>query len=92
VTTQYAFAPCLKVRNPKYLRIVYGYDYQQKDKYSKLIRSKKTDSKIKRSIYEAKLMQELLLHPLNTINVHNLSAQKILYQFLKESSELDPRL
>jgi hypothetical protein len=93
IMAQHSFAPCLKVRNSEYLRIIYGYDYQQKDKYSKLIKSKRTDSKIKRSIYEANLMQELLIQPFASLSSDNVDAQNILYKFLKESNaQIDPRL
>jgi len=90
---QTSFAPMMKVRNSEYLRIIYGYDYLQKDKYSELLKNKRIGSKIKRSIFEAKLMQKLLEIPLADINVDNIDAQKLLYQFLCEPErQIDPRL
>ena len=35
-------APYLKVRNPEYLSIIYGYDYRFPHKYAKLLKQKHT--------------------------------------------------
>lgn len=54
------FSPMMKVRNPEYLRIIYGWDYLTPDKYSDLMRKKNVYSKIRTSIEEYNLGTRML--------------------------------
>lgn len=87
--------PFMKVRNPDYLTLIYGYDYQFEQKYKKLLNSKKIGRKIRASIAEYKLGQALLSIPYQDITTENQvytdTVSKLLGEMEKESA-LDPRL
>lgn len=52
--------PYLKVRNASYLSIVYSYDYKFTHKYNKLMRQKNISMKLRTSINEYRLGNEML--------------------------------
>lgn len=78
--------PCIKVRNKDYLRIIYGYDYLESEKYTKLIQNKNINKKLKTSIKEFHLGIKML---------ENEDKTNIFAEFLKEEyneKSFDPRL
>lgn len=88
-------APCLKVRNPNYLTIVYGPDYLRENKLEKLIDRKSIKGKLRASIEEFEIGKQLLQIPYNDISKENplyvkLFAKMILEE--KKEQALDPRL
>lgn len=88
-------APYLKVRNPEYLRIVYGADYTSAVKYKKLITTKKIFRKVKASIAEWELGISMLNIPYSSISPENQQMRQYLVNFIGEEKELeviDPRL
>lgn len=89
------FLSMMKCRNTSYLSIIYGYDYTLEPKFTRLIKSKTTSTKIKQSIKEFKLGIEMLKTNYNDINTDNEAYQKLLKKFLfneEEGNKLDPRL
>ena len=88
-------APYLKVRNPKYLSIIYGYDYTLPHKMAKLLRQKNTKRKVELSINEFDIGRRLLQIPRSQISTDNNEYLKlVLAMVAEEQSErtLDPRL
>lgn len=82
--------PCIKVRNPEYLRIVYGYDYTSS--LQRYAESKNINNKLRLSIKE----HNLNLNLLEAYRKEDKKTQKEIYaslltEFEKETS-LDPRL
>jgi predicted kinase len=88
-------APYIKVRNPEYLSIIYGYDYLFPHKYEKLIKQKNIRKKLKTSVNEYELGQELLKIPFYQIKKENLefrqTAANLLFEVSQEK-DIDPRL
>lgn len=87
--------PYIKVRNPNYLTIIYGYDYIIEPKFTTKIESKNIRNKLKTSIKEFEIGKRLLEIPYNEINENNiryldLCAQMVIEE--KKEKELDPRL
>ncbi|MMZ62654.1 hypothetical protein D1872_248710 [compost metagenome] len=94
-TIKNGITPYMKVRNPDYLTIIYGYDYRFPRKYSKLIKQKNIGKKLKTAISEYKLGKEMLTHNLDSINENNKEYQQLVANMLFETSkekEIDPRL
>ena len=88
-------APYMKVRNSEYLSIIYGYDYMFPHKYEKLIKQKNIRKKLKTSINEYELGQELLKIPFSKISTDNADFRQIAANLLFEVSQekdIDPRL
>ena len=88
-------APYMKVRNSEYLSIIYGYDYMFPHKYEKLIKQKNIRKKLKASINEYELGQELLKIPFSKISTDNADFRQIAANLLFEVSQekdIDPRL
>lgn len=88
-------APFLKVRNPEYLTIVYGYDYKLDHKYQKLIKQKRIGKKLNTSIKEHTLGQRMLEYPLASITTENEEYKQLIANKLFEEQkekEIDPRL
>lgn len=88
-------APYLKVRNPGYLSIIYGYDYKFPRKYGKLLKQKNTASKLRTSMNEHRLGGQMLAVKLSDITPANETykqiAANLLFEVAKEK-EIDPRL
>ena len=87
--------PYMKVRNPNYLHIIYGYDYLLPKKYNHLIKKKHIDKKVQLSTYQYKLGQKLLSIPYNEFNMENQQLKDLLRQLLTsldKEKELDSRL
>lgn len=90
-----ATAPYLKVRNPEYLSIIYGYDYKFPHKYRKLIKQKSIGSKLRTSLSEYRLGQRMLAVPFADIAPENEAYKEIAANLLFEVAqerEIDPRL
>ncbi len=85
--------PMLKIRNPDYLTIIYGYDYKLDHNYKQLVNKKTTSKKIYQSIKEFKLGLNLL-----TMKYTNLDSDEYksrLENFINceiDGNNLDPRL
>lgn len=87
--------PYLKVRNPGYLSIIYGYDYRFPRKYAKLMKQKNIASKLRVSAAEHRLGRQLLEIPLQEISPQNEAYLQIAANLLFEAAqekEIDPRL
>lgn len=88
-------APFIKVRNPDYLRIIYGYDYLEKPKYAKLMRQKNVKNKLRTSLKEFEIGKSMLEIPYNEISKDNNNYKKCIIKMIGEEKierELDPRL
>lgn len=88
-------APYLKVRNPEYLSIIYGYDYRFPHKYAKLLKQKNTHKKLRTSIAEHQLGKRMLGVNYDEISPTHGDYQAIAMQLLFEmekEKEIDPRL
>lgn len=88
-------APYLKVRNPEYLSIIYGYDYRFPHKHAKLLKQKNTHKKLRTSIAEHQLGKRMLGVKYDEISPSNGGYQEIAMQLLFEmdkEKEIDPRL
>jgi predicted kinase len=87
-------APMMKVRNPNYLSIIYGYDYLDTDRYKKLIRQKNIDKKVKKSLYEYNLGNNLLKIKYSDLNKNNNEYINLLCKliFNDNNTNIDPRL
>lgn len=86
------FAPAIKVRNPEYLRIVYGHDYTDKDKYVKLFNRKRINRKLRQSIIDFNNGLNMLSVPYNEINKENKFYVDSLVRSIGFKEETDPRL
>lgn len=88
-------APYLKVRNPDYLTLVYGYDYRSEKKYKKLMNQKSIRNKLHLSITEYELGKILLDFNRENIYIDNKDyinvCSKLILNIEKEKA-LDPRL
>jgi hypothetical protein len=86
--------PYMKVRNPNYLTIIYGYDHTDPDKYAKLYERKTINSKLKLSKtewYKGLDMLRVKYHDVsNSEAIKNLFASFILED--KKEEGIDPRL
>lgn len=87
--------PYLKVRNPGYLSIIYGYDYKFPHKYAKLMKQKNIVPKLRTSLAEHRLGRQMLEVKLDEISAENGAykqiAANLLFEVTKEK-EMDPRL
>lgn len=87
--------PYMKVRNPEYLSIIYGYDYKFPHKYRKLLRQKSINQKLRTSLNEYRLGMQLLSVPFAEISpehkVYQETAANLLFEVAQER-EIDPRL
>ncbi|GED66996.1 polynucleotide kinase-phosphatase [Brevibacillus reuszeri] len=88
-------APYMKVRNPEYLSIIYGYDYRFPHKYRKLLKQKNIVQKLRTSMKEYNLGSKLLSVPFEFISPEHDTYREItanlLFEVAKEK-EMDPRL
>jgi hypothetical protein len=88
-------APYLKVRNPNYLTIIYGYDYQFETKYQKLVRQKRIGHKLATSIDEYEYGKRMLEIPRNEISMENKEYVNLFAKLIfeeKKEERFDPRL
>jgi hypothetical protein len=89
-------APYLKCRNPEYLRLTYGFDYDMLPvKTAKLKATKSIRKKLETSIKEWELGRELLNVRREEVSLENNEWLSVLVQLLNEQEhekELDPRL
>lgn len=90
-------APYLKVRNPKYLHLIYGYDFLSKRKQKKLIKTKDNRKKIRNSIDEFEWSLQVLQVKDDDFNLNNLNLIKLLSQWFNndrknDDNNVDPRL
>jgi len=87
--------PYMKVRNPEYLSIIYGYDYRFPHKYRKLLKQKNITPKLRTSMQEYNLGLKMLSVPFHEISPAHESyreiAANLLFEVAKEK-EIDPRL
>lgn len=94
VATPYT-VPYMKVRNANYMSIIYGYDYRFPHKYSKLMRQKSINLKLRTSMNEYRLGQSMLSIPFADIAPDNESYKaavaNLLFEVAREK-EIDPRL
>jgi hypothetical protein len=80
--------PYMKVRSTEYLRLVYGYDYLDTDRYARLCRQKRVEGKVRLSIKEHKLATAML-------EASGDAKKEIVVKLIGEmklEKELDPRL
>ncbi|MCC3358220.1 metallophosphoesterase [Bacillus sp. REN16] len=87
--------PFMKVRNPEYLTLVYGYDYRFPHKYTKLMKQKNIKKKIQKSLIEHKLGMKMLQTRLDEIGPENLEYKQTVANLIFEESQeqdIDPRL
>ena len=87
--------PYMKVRNPDYLSIVYGYDYKFEHKYRKLLKQKNISKKLRTSLNEALLGTQMLAVPHGAITPEHEGYKEIAASLLFEVAqerEIDPRL
>jgi predicted kinase len=87
--------PYLKVRNPRYLSIIYGYDYTFPSKFDKLFRQKNITRKARVSLEEFEIGKKLLEIPYAEISEDNDKYLKTMAAMVLEEKRevgLDPRL
>lgn len=88
-------APYIKVRNPNYLTIIYGYDYLIEPKFTRMLENKNIRNKLRLSIKEFEIGKRMLQIPYNEINEDNIEYLNLCAQMVieeKKEKELDPRL
>lgn len=88
-------AHAMKVRNPEYLRLIYGYDYTFPHKFKSLFSQKNIGPKLATSINEHKLGKQMLSFPLHSISDTNHEYQQVVANMLFETNKesgIDPRL
>eukprot|EP00026_Physarum_polycephalum_P002331 Phypoly_transcript_02337.p1 GENE.Phypoly_transcript_02337~~Phypoly_transcript_02337.p1 ORF type:complete len:896 (+),score=147.50 Phypoly_transcript_02337:82-2769(+) len=88
-------APFMKVRNERYLTLIYGYDYKSAVKYDKLIAKKGIKQKLKASMQDEAIGRKMLEVPFAEITVKNEDYKKLVANYLFEEekqSAIDPRL
>lgn len=85
-------APYIKVRNPEYLRIVYGHDYLREDKLKKLMDRKRINGKMSKSIRDFQNGIALLNQSYDSLSEDNQDYLQCLARFVAEKTgEIDPR-
>ncbi|NBI29876.1 metallophosphoesterase [Chengkuizengella marina] len=87
--------PYMKVRNPNYLSIIYGYDYRFPHKYNKLIKQKRINKKLRTSFNEYYLGNKMLSIGYDEIKQDNETYKQVVANLLFEvagEKEIDPRL
>jgi predicted kinase len=90
-----SYAPFLKVRNPAYLSIIYGYNYQKGSHYQRLIKQKQIKRKIQKSIVDFQQGIKLLAIPYSELKSENEKLVNLWSEILSSDGrpeEIDPRL
>jgi len=82
--------PFMKVRNPNYLTIIYGYDMYFPKKFEKLFNQKYINKKVKASITEYKLGEQMLKTDIKSDDFKQIVAN-MMFENEKEKG-IDPRL
>jgi hypothetical protein len=85
----------MKVRNPEYLRIIYGYDYLQPEKYAKLVATKHISYKVKLSCREHevnKLLKSIPREARTADNAEYVSLLAKMMGIIAKEQEVDERL
>lgn len=93
--TEDRVVPYMKVRNPDYLTLIYGFDYREESKYRGLIKKKSIRLKERVCRDEWELGKRLLDISYNSINKDNKELIQLYLRFIKEENkevDLDPRL
>ncbi len=88
-------APYIKVRNPNYLTIIYGYDYTIEPKFARMIESKNIRGKLRTSIKEFDIGKRMIEIPYDKINENNVEYLNLCAQMVieeKKEKVFDPRL
>lgn len=88
-------APYIKVRNPNYLTIIYGYDYIVEPKFGRMLENKNIRNKLRMSMKEFEIGKRILEIPYNEINENNIEYLNLCAQMVieeKKEKGLDPRL
>ncbi len=88
-------APYLKVRNPNYLTIIYGYDYASELKFPRMLEHKSIKNKLRMSIKEFEIGKAMMEIPYDSIDEHNVVYLDLCARMVVEErreKELDPRL
>lgn len=88
-------APYIKVRNPNYLTIIYGYDYIIEPKFTRMLENKNVRNKLRISVKEFEIGKRMLEIPYNEISENNIEYLNLCAQMVieeKKEKELDPRL
>ena len=89
------YAPFLKVRNSRYLSIIYGYNYREPLYYAKLIKQKNIYKKVQNSIRDYNIGLEMLKYSQDEINEDNSKYVNLLVDFIfgeEDTKDIDPRL
>jgi|GEM_PF-98959 len=89
------YAPFLKVRNSRYLSIIYGYNYQEPRHYTNLVKQKNIAKKVRNSIRDYNLGLKMLQTPKERITEENSQYVKLLVDFVfgeEDTKDIDPRL
>lgn len=87
--------PFMKVRNPKYLTITYGYDYKKPSKFNKLIKRKSIKNKLRSSFKQWEIAKEMLRVPYKDISKENNNYIDACIKMVIEEKymeHVDPRL
>lgn len=85
--------PYLKVRNENYLRLTYGYDYQEPYKYKQLLKRKNIKKKIELSKEQYQLGIKMLSIPYAELETNKQQIKKYIEKFLISNGvQVDPRL
>ncbi len=87
--------PYMKIRNPEYLTIIYGFDYKEPRKYEKLYERKSIKGKLKLSCNEWATGLKMLRIPYDSIDKSNNKIKHLFANFIvedKRSESFDPRL
>lgn len=88
-------APYMKIRNPDYLSIIYGYDYIIDPKFTNMVEKKSIRFKLNMSIKEFEIGKKMLEVPYSEIGKDNIGYLDLCAQMVveeKKEKELDPRL
>lgn len=88
-------AQFIKVRNPRYLTIIYGADYREPGKYAKLLKKKSVRGKLRTSINEWNIGKELLKIKQSDISMDNKLYVNLIAKMIREEKHeqfIDPRL
>lgn len=87
--------PYMKVRNPRYMTLVYGHDYLNDVKHKRLVARKSIKRKARMSAKEWELGKSLLAIPLADVSADNDDYARLVAEFVDTEAgadKVDPRL